>query len=364
MGFCSGVLLPSRGEQLLPAPCCAGDGDGANALLPSRTPQQTPPAVCNGNGKSHTLSKPNPLQQRDANSPAAYSPTWGCTASHQPAWERLWPRPLVLLGSIKPFAAALLANTTVLPTNGCSARHVCCEEGDPSTGRGWELSSGLSCSTQASVRAGLPRAVPQAGRGEAWGPPVWGGHGVGQEYTAHKAGEKRTGKRIKKESVKKPRETRSSGKNSLEGKGWMLPNSLTDAPRRTPDTRVGSAALTSAPRRTATRVGRPPTPPHGHRGYRGHPLPRAALGGLQSGPRDGAGHSQLCTRRPSPEAEHGDVQGGDGLGGGWGGGCSHPAPPHHGFSIPGLWPGGARRASAPPAVCTQPGSGEWPTGPL
>lgn len=360
MGFCSGVLLPSRGEQLLPAPCCARDGDGANALLPSRTPQQTPPAVCNGNGKSHTLSKPNPLQQRDANSPAAYSPTWGCTASHQPAWERLWP----LLGSIKPFAAALLANTTVLPTNGCSARHVCCEEGDPSTGRGWELSSGLSCSTQASVRAGLPRAVPQAGRGEAWGPPVWGGHGVGQEYTAHKAGEKRTGKRIKKERVKKPRETRSSGKNSLEGKGWMLPNSLTDAPRRTPDTRVGSAALTSAPRRTATRVGRPPTPPHGHRGYRGHPLPRAALVGLQSGPRDGAGHSQLCTRRPSPEAEHGDVQGGDGLGGGWGGGCSHPAPPHHGFSIPGLWPGGARRASAPPAVCTQPGSGEWPTGPL
>lgn len=56
-GLQRGSASFSGGEKLLPAPCCAVEGNGGNALLPS---QQTPPAVCNRNGQPHTFSNPNP----------------------------------------------------------------------------------------------------------------------------------------------------------------------------------------------------------------------------------------------------------------------------------------------------------------
>lgn len=172
--------LAVLGMERAPRLCCSRDRHLAppnQSRHPVRTQPHAPgekrlttPALQPGDNIHEDLSNTQRLQCRRGQGgtcgPSVGSaPCPGSTVSPPLHLGMAWLWPLVLLGSIKPFAVAGLANTPMPPTNKLAARHMCCEEGDPSTGRGWKqpaFGSGTRLSRGANALARSASPAPGA----------------------------------------------------------------------------------------------------------------------------------------------------------------------------------------------------------
>lgn len=124
-------------------------------------------------------------------------------------------------------------------------------------------------------------------------------------------------KEDKKRKREKSQEKHSArGKNSLEGKGWMLPKSATNSPCCTLNTRAGIPAPCPSRPRLLPHGARPQEPalhppPYLATGPASPGTRRLALalprlgGGLQNAPESRMGHSRLPHTQPHPRRRRG-----------------------------------------------------------